>query len=865
MKTTILILSILSAMLSPVLSAQTSNITSKNNYFVENKGQWPNEVLYFTQLPSAKVWITRNGVVYDYHQYELINPRTFEKINAPHEQDEYIVHGQLIKVEFESVNTTSVSAQDGNKCSGYHNYFLGNNPENWASNVGLYFDVFINNLYPGIDVHYYFDSGKLRYDYLLAPGTDASMITLNVKGAESVSVNKNGELTYQTRFGEVREGNLFAFQNVAQIKKPVACKYAMNGNSIVLNLGAYDKNKALVIDPLVYSTFIGGTNMDYSYGIKVHSNGNYSIAGHTYSNDFPTGPVGTYDATFNDFKDIFVTQFLESGASFVYSTYIGGSGSDDCFAMAIDGSDNIYLTGASNSSNYPVTSGAFQFVKNSGNDVIVTKLNSTGTALVYSTFIGHSGNDVAYGIDVDGSGNAYICGYSDSQLYPTANPVQQWLAAANYTDAIVTKLNATGTALVYSTYLGGYVDDYARDIFVHNDGIGDYAYVVGYTYSTSFPTTGAYQATLAGGCDAFLVKFEPNGTIGFSTYYGGTNDDWATTVVVRDDGLAYFAGYTSSNNLPVTPDCYDNSFNGGQDAYIAVISFVGNALNYATYIGGSSYDIISEIYLDDAGYDICFIGGSASANFPVSSNAYDNSLNNANAQNYDVVFGKLGAYANGPLHYSSFIGGSYADNGYALDVKNSNFYMTGVTESPNFPTSNDAYDSSQNPEVTDVFVTIVSVCNALNVSINNSSNVLTVGEVSATYQWIDCNNSNAPITGATAQSYTPTQTGSYAVIVTKNGCSQTSSCVTVNISSIDENDASNALLVYPNPASQNVFVSVPSQGRFEVYSIEGRLIYSKELQKDINNINIFDWSTGVYFVQFTSTDGYVCQSRFIKE
>jgi hypothetical protein len=364
-----------------------------------------------------------------------------------------------------------------------------------------------------------------------------------------------------------------------------------------------------------------------------------------------------------------------------YSTYLGGRANDRGSAIAVDNSGNAYITGFTGSSNFP-TKGAIQPSSAGGDDVFVTKLNSTGTALVYSTYLGGSNSDVGNGIAVDGAGNAYVTGSTTSANFPTKNPIQAHLNGSE--DAFVLTLNPAGTALVYSTYLGGSNSDAGNGIAV--DGAGN-AYVTGTTSSTDFPTTpGAYQAANPGTNDAFVAQVNATGaSLVYGTYLGGDFGAHGLGIAVDTSGNAYVTGNTASTNF-ATAGAYQTINAGGNDAFVAKLNAAGSARVYATYLGGSGDDRGLGIAVDASG-NAYVTGSTASSNFPTL-NAYQSVYGG----NGDVFVTKFNA-GGSALLYSTYMGGNGADdssgNGGALAVDSSgNIYVTGFTSSPNFPTLN---------------------------------------------------------------------------------------------------------------------------------------------------------------------------------
>jgi len=531
------------------------------------------------------------------------------------------------------------------------------------------------------------------------PGGDPSQIVFGLEGSEKTYIDSEGRLVFTTRFGEVKLAELRVYQG----DREIAGRFVERPGGWGIVVGSYDPTQLLVIDPLIYSTYIGGSSDDYGNAIAVDGSGNAYVTGETYSTN--------YDVTLGAFQtngggDVFVTKLNETGTALVYSTYIGGSGYDEGYGIAVDGSGNAYVTGYTTSTNYPVTPGAFRRIHRGSADVFVTKLNTTGTALVYSTYIGGSYEDGGYGIAVDGSGNAYVTGSTYSTDYPVTPGAFQTngggLDIAARWDVFVTKLNSTGTALVYSTYIGGSGDERGHAIAV--DGSGN-AYVTGYTSSTNYPvTSGAFQTTNGGGRDVFVTKLNATGAaLVYSTYIGGSNGDLGYGIAVDGSGNAYVTGSTSSTNYPVTPGAFQRIHRGSADVFVTKLNTTGTALVYSTYIGGSSGEGGTAIAVDGSGYAYV-TGWTNSTDYDVTPGAFQTT--NGGVQ--DVFVTKLNATGTA-LVYSTYIGGSSDDRGYAITVDGSgNAYVTGRTTSTNYDVTPGALQTTYtNGGGADVFVTKV--------------------------------------------------------------------------------------------------------------------------------------------------------------
>ena len=572
---------------------------------------------------------------------------------------------------------------------GVANYFIGNDPAQWHTNVPTSAQVRYTGLYPGIDLTVYgTEGGGVEYDALVAPGADPAAFALAISGAEAVAVDADtGDLVLTTPAGEVRQHAPVAYQEVNGARVPVAARYDMRvDGSVGFVVGEYDATLPLVIDPavvLVYSTYLGGTGDEGGNGIAVDASGNAYVTGYTRSPDFPVTP-GAFQATFSTSGDAFVTKLNATGTALVYSTYLGGTGNDDGRGIAVDSSGNAYVTGHTNSTDFPVTPGAFQSALSGTNtDAFVTKVNTTGTALVYSTYLGGTGSEQGYGIAVDASGNAYVTGRTYSTNFPvTPGAFQPTFSASG--DAFVTKLNTTGTALVYSTYLGGTGSEYGNGIAVDANGN---AYVTGYTRSPDFPVTpGAFQATNGGGSgDAFVTKLNATGTaLVYSTYLGGTGSDASDGIAVDASGNAYVTGYTNSPNFPVTPGAFQATNGGGSgDAFVAKVNATGTALVYSTYLGGTGDDYGYGIAVDSSG-NAYVTGQTSGTDFPVTTGAFQ-ATNGGLPGSYDAFVTKVNTTGTA-LVYSTYLGGTGYEEGDGIAVDaNGNAYVSGYTESTNFP------------------------------------------------------------------------------------------------------------------------------------------------------------------------------------
>ena len=560
---------------------------------------------------------------------------------------------------------------------GKSNYFIGNDPKKWRSDVPTFGKVKYEGVYPGIDLVYYGNQRELEYDFVINPGADPHGVRFDVRGAKSVSRDKDGDLVLHMGDGELRWHKPFAYQENDGKRREIEVQYVIkHGQQVGFEVASYDSKRPLTIDPrLGYSTYLGGSNTDQGVGIAVDSSGNAYIIGDTNSTDFPT--VNPLQASNGGFFNAFVAKLNPAGSALVYSTYLGGSGQDAGLGIAVDTSGNAYITGSTNSTDFPTVNPLQRANAGGDGDAFVAKLNPTGSALVYSTYLGGGGQDAGLGIAVDTSGNAYMTGSTSSTDFPTVHPLQP--AIGGTANAFVAKLNPAGSALVYSTYLGGSSSDGGQGIAVDTSGN---AYVTGTAVSTDFPTVNPLQpASGGGGADAFVAKLNPAGSaLVYSTYLGGSSIDKGTAIAVDASGNAYVTGSTFSTDFP-TVSPLQPAAGGDGDAYVSKLNPTGSALVYSTYLGGSEGDQGFGIAVDAPG-NAYVTGSTTSSDFPIVDQLP------TYGGNADAFVAKLNPTGSA-LVYSTYLGGSGDDQGVGIAVDTSgNAYVTGNTNSPNFPTMN---------------------------------------------------------------------------------------------------------------------------------------------------------------------------------
>jgi len=567
-------------------------------HFVANQGQLEPSVVYYAKSEGATVYCTEEGLVFGFAEGSI--SLKFNAIAAPS------LSLRAKRSNLEAKQSLRIKPEARGELKGKVNYFIGNNPALWRTNIPTFSEVVYPEVYPGIDLVYGGHQRRLKYTFYLQPGADPNQIQMIYDGIEDVWVDDaTGELVIQTPWGEMRDAAPVAYQEIEDVRKEVDVSFRLMGeNRVGFTVGDYDPNFMLVLDP-GYSTYLGGSSGDYGRGIAVDGSGNAYVTGRTYSTDFPT--ANAYDDSHNGSYDVFVTKLTASGTSLSYSTFLGGSSDDRGYAIAVDGSGNAYVTGYT-SGGFP-TANAYDDSHNGSYDVFVSKLIASGT-LSYSTYLGGSSGDYGRGIAVDGSGNAYVTGRTESTGFPTANAYDD--SHNGSSDAFVTKLNASGTSLSYSTFLGGTGGDAGWGIAV--DG-SENTYVAGYT-SGGFPTHNAYDDSYNGNADVFVTKLTASGdALSYSTYLGGSNHDEGWAIAVDGSGNAYITGYTNSTDFP-TANAYDNSHNGGWDVSVTKLTASGSALSYSTYLGGGANDYGGYSIAVDSSGNAYVMGHTLSTDFP---------------------------------------------------------------------------------------------------------------------------------------------------------------------------------------------------------------------------------------------------------
>ncbi|MBZ5515330.1 MAG: SBBP repeat-containing protein [Acidobacteriia bacterium] len=730
-------------------------------YFEANQGQFDPDVRFLSRGRDHSLFLTSSEAVLVLPGHRQGSPRPAAR--KPRQEPRGSSENGVARLKLLGSNPSPRILGVG-ELPGKTNYFLGKDPAKWHRNVPLYARVRYEAIYPGVDLVYYGDDGRLEYDFVVAPGANPQAIRFAVEAANSknesrkskpesrvpsrqpVRIDAHGDLVILTAGGEVRFHKPVAYQSTGDNRrKYINARYdlrAVNPKSKIENpkcelaflVGPYDQTQPLIIDPvLTFSTYLGGSSFDGAVAVAADSNYIY-VAGQTDSDNFPIAnpyqsspgqTVGCPSSISPDpCLDAFVSKLSPDGATLIYSTYLGGEATDAALGLAVYGG-NAYITGDTNSTGFPVTASAFQgtlvpascTTTDGSNlpvncdDAFIAKLSSDGSQLLYSTYLGGSAVDYANGIAVDSTGGAYVTGFTNSTDLPfTVGAYQTALAAGTCGiapdtypcgDAFVGKFDPTlsGTAsLVYLTYLGGDGDDYGNSIAVDSSGN---AYVAGstapgnsqpYTF-LPIPSLNGFRTTYGGGgADAFIAKLNSTGTdVVYASFLGGGSTDQASW------GLTSGGTCLGAGGSPF--DCYD-AFLTKIDTNVSG----PNSLLYSTYLGGSGDDRGTAVAVDTSG-NAYVTGGTDSSDFPLKS-----PLRGVLAGDYDAFVSKFDLSQSGAasLLFSTYGGGSDLDVAYGVAVDSSdNVFVAGQTDSTNFPTEGALQTSSGGS--TDAFVAAINL------------------------------------------------------------------------------------------------------------------------------------------------------------
>jgi hypothetical protein len=667
--------------------------------FEANQGQTDSQVKYMARGNGYTLFLTASDAVFSLQSRSSESAKSKIRRGAvlqaknSTEQDTQKDLTAVVRMQLVGGNSQAKVSASG-QLPGKSNYFLGNDPSKWHADVPHYGRVSYQDVYPGVNLAYHGAQRQTEFDFVVAPGANPTPIALQFTGAQGLNTDNSGNLVISSAAGDVELHKPVAYQEHNGARQPVDARFILSANNQVsFELGNYDRSRELVIDPSVsygYSTYLGGTGNDEGQSIAFDGTGAAYVTGETTSANFPV--IGT--STLAGTQNAFVTKIAADGSSLIYSTYVGGNKSDSGNSIAVDASGDAFVAGGTTSTTFPVMpAGALQTKLKGASNAFVFELGSSGT-LIYSTYLGGTGADVALGIALasDSSGDVYVVGGTSSTDFPILGAIQGTLGTGNIRDGFVTKLNSSGTALVYSTYLGGSSvgGDVAGAVAVDSS---DNAYVTGQTFSLTFPTKTPLQpacgSCTGGNSNAFVTVINPLGSaFVYSTFLGGSGVDAGDGIAVDSTG-AYVTGTTTSSNFPLQ-SALQLTYGGNTDAFVTKLNPAGSALLYSTYLGGSGFDAGASIAID-GGHFAYVTGQTNSTNFKTVNPTQTTLNGGSNTTSFDAFVSEIDS-AGATLVFSTYLGGSGNEDvggnfgAIAVDSLGANIYVTGNTASTNFPT-----------------------------------------------------------------------------------------------------------------------------------------------------------------------------------
>jgi len=701
----------------PIVAQEQSRIAANFGNlplsFEPNRGQTDGQVKFLSRNSHYNLFLTPDEAV-----FTLPTRSTDKNTNRSGMRDKASWNDSqaVLRLQIHGANP-SAKVRGGDLLAGHTNYLIGRDSSKWIQDIPQYARVNYTDVYPGVDLTFYGHQRQLEFDFIVKAGAKPAAIGLNVEGAQKIQLDNTGDLVLSSEAGDLRLHKPVAYQTLGGSRQPVDAQFVIKGTDVALAVGDYDRGRDLVIDPsIVYGTYLGAGNEDDGFAIAVDSSGATYTTGQTASPGFPLkGALPAPNSALQGTFDAFVTKLSADGTALVYSTYLGGTGSDSGNAIVIDGSGQAYIGGTTDSTDLPLplsppATAPFQPSAGGGKDAFVAVLNAAGNGLVYSTYIGGTADDFGEGIAVKGS-IIYVVGAagSDQNSFPVDLPAgsvlqgnfQGGAGSTAPTDGFVAKLDLSNTANNAAVYLGGTSNDTATGVAVDSSGN---AYVTGFTFSMDFPHPGTPYSTQCGGCptedDAFATEINSAFTnYVYSTFLGGSGPDIGNQIAVDGSGNAYVTGGTSSTNFPTNGSnaAYKTSLTGTSgNAFLTVVKPGGSSLLYSTYLGGSGVDLALAIALDGSNPPKAYITGqTSSTDFPT---VNPTQPKNGGATDAFVSEFNPNTSGTGSLVFSTYLGGNGDEDdllaGIAVDP-NGNFYVTGDTQSiANFPVVPGSYKTT---------------------------------------------------------------------------------------------------------------------------------------------------------------------------
>ncbi|MGA1793809.1 MAG: fibronectin type III domain-containing protein [Thermoplasmatota archaeon] len=668
--------------------------------FVENGGQWDESISFAAMTSFGHVAFGDGFVLFDVKGGHIV-----DDMKGPLSFEDASIQGTIVRMDF--LGTDPIEPRGEGLFPYRTNIFHGRDPSNWGTDLATFEKVVYEDIYDGIDLIYDSTGPDMKYEFIVGPGADPSDIRFQLSGLDSLRTHDDRIEMFTPSGANLVDGGLVSFYEGSSDEIVESSFVQFNDGSVGYRIEGRDPTKALVIDPVIYSTYIGGGESEYDVDMVIDDTGACYLAGNTYSFDFPV-TSGAYNTRLSGDQDGFVIKIKPDGSKPDYSTYIGGRTWDTIRSIDVDSSGNAYVAGYSDSVDFPTTKGAFNETLNgSMSDLVVFKLDPSGSRLLFSTFIGGNGSDVVENsgcIKIDDRGTIYVAGASWSSNFPLTDDAFDKYnnettgggpERGGYVNGkvVLVKLDPSGSRLMYSTYIGGTDWDSASGLELDQYGM---VYLMGSTSSYDFPVTkGAFDTSMDSWSSIFVLKFDiGRSSLVYSTFLGGMNYQVAYDLLVDDSGRAYVVGNTGSDDFPVAEDAYQIELNGWEDIFVTAFDPTGSSLYLSTFIGGGDSENGCGIDLDPEG-NILITGATWSTDYPqVVVNKDD-----TNDRDPDMVITKLDPMAT-KIIYSTVVGGN-SGMGYPEDKGRIIYYsgerrviVAGHSGSNDFPMSDNAWDNT---------------------------------------------------------------------------------------------------------------------------------------------------------------------------
>ncbi|MFW3146907.1 MAG: SBBP repeat-containing protein [Thermoplasmatota archaeon] len=655
-------------------------------FFSENKGQISEEIDLYGSTGFGKIGLSDDCFYLD--------------VTEPYVSSEE-VGGHVVRIDL--LGSRSSTPEGIAPLPHLSNFFLGKRDDTWIAGANNYQEARYSDAWSGIDLNFNLADGLLKYEFLVYPWSDPGQIRLGIRGHDHITV-RDREIEIGLAQDKVLiDGPLETFY-IDDPTDSVECRFIDLGNDeIGFELGEYDRSRGIVIDPVIFSTYIGGSGTDDIWSVETDSEGMAYVAGTTGSTNFPT-TTGAYGTSMTGTGDLFISKINTSGSGLMFSTYVGGSGSDTIEDLVIDSKGDAYITGRTSSTDFPTTTGSYCTTYNGSFDIYVLCLNRSGASLDFSTFVGTQNVDSANGIDLDSRDAPVIIGSTSDSSFPVTSGAFQ-TSFKGQSDIVVFRLSPNGSSLEMSTYVGGLWMDSANKIKVDGDGT---IYCLGSTSSNDFPVVReSYNTTLKGWSDMVIFRLPANGSKMLnSTYFGGMGQDTGYAIIFDSSGNVVISGTTSSSDLPMITGSYDTSHGGGWDAFISKFDKDLKVLKASTYVGSAGNEQHPRVVADSKDR-LILVGDTSSANFPTVNGSYDISISG----NIDLFITRFDKDLRS-IEYSSFFGGSASwwENPYdACMTGKDELIFGGITNSTDFPVTQGACDTTFNGGFTDAFLTKMTI------------------------------------------------------------------------------------------------------------------------------------------------------------